>query len=245
MKLNNFSKAAKNYLSNAKMQVSSAKKIYNLIDKYYNNHDEEVVLDLGSGPGTLKHCNETNCPTISFDLSLPMLKTANSKHKINGDAQKLPFMNNTFSLIISNLMLQWPDDKLQVLSEAYRVLKPGGTIILCTLIKPSLSELQESWAQVDNEQHTLTFLDENSYIKLFENVGFTIKQKSHWSQTFYFDNLLSLFRNFKLTGTNLSKSTSGLGGKQKLQQLEGFYQKIATSDGLPISFSYLTIVAKK
>ena len=36
MKLNNFSKAAKSYLLNAKVQISPAKKIYDLIDKYYN-----------------------------------------------------------------------------------------------------------------------------------------------------------------------------------------------------------------
>lgn len=242
MRLNNFSKSAKNYMSNAKMQILPAKKICNLIDKHYK---EGIILDLGSGPGTLKHCNETDFPTVSFDLSLPMLKIANSKDKINGDAQNLPFTTDTFSLIISNLMLQWPENKLQVLSEVYRVLKPGGTVILCTLISPSLYELQNSWAQVDDERHTLTFLDEDSYMELFQKVGFTIQQKSRWSQTFYFDNLFSLFRNFKLTGTNLNKATSGLGGKQKLKKLENIYQKLATSDGLPISFSYLTILAKK
>ena len=92
--------------------------------------------------------------------------------------------------------------------------------MLSTLIKPSLYELQDSWAQIDNEQHTLNFLNEECYTKLFKEVGFAIEQKDNWSQTFYFDNIFSLFRNFKLTGSNLSKSNAGLGGKQKLYQLE-------------------------
>ena len=183
--------------------------------------------------------------TVAFDLSLPMLKISKSKYKINGDAYQLPIANNSFSLIICNLMLQWPDDKLQILSEAYRVLKPGGTLILSTLIKPSLYQLQESFAKVDNEQHTLNFLDEDNYIKLFKDALFTIKEQDHWMHTFYFDSLSSLFRNFKLTGSNISKSNSGLGGKQKLQQLENIYQKLATGYGLPISFFYLIIVAHK
>ncbi len=239
----NFSKAAENYLSNAKIQISPAQKICSHIDKYYDNGG--IILDLGSGPGTLEHSKESQYPTVSFDLSLQMLKISNSKHKINGDAHKLPFADNEFSLIISNLMLQWPDDKLQVLSEAYRVLKPGGVIALCTLVKPSLYELKDSWAKVDNEQHTLNFLHEDSYTNLFKDAGFVIKEKDLWNQTFYFDDLFSLFRNFKLTGSNLSKSNSGLGGKQKLQQLEKIYQELITSDGLPISFSYLITVAQK
>ena len=242
---NNFSKAAHKYLSNAEIQVSPALKIINLIRKYY--HDDGIILDLGSGPGTLEHDNSVNYPMLAFDLSLPMLKIANSGHKVNGEASKLPFATNSFSLIISNLMIQWPADKAQVLAEAYRVLKPGGTLILTTLIKPSLHELQYAWQSIDTNTHTLEFLTSSEYSSLLINCGLNLIENLSWHTTIHFPTLSALLRHFKATGTNLAKSQSnlGLGGKRQLQQLENAYQLLSTANGLPLTYAHLLIVAVK
>ena len=244
MIVSNFSKAAKSYLPNAQIQKSSAIEICKLVENYYLGN--ELILDLGSGPGTLQHCtSKQNYHTLAYDLSLEMLKVANCRYKINGDANALPFLDNSFPIVISNLMLQWPDNKQVVLAEAYRVLKPGGTLIITTLIEPSLFELKNSWGMVDSDQHTLKFLAYSEYISLVKNLGLKMKEIKKWNETFYFEDLLSIFNHFKTTGTNLNKTRIGLGGRQKLEQLELLYQKLATPDGLPLSYSYLLFTIVK
>jgi malonyl-CoA O-methyltransferase len=240
---NNFNKVAYQYLTNAKIQTSPALEISNLISKYY--HGNGLILDLGSGPGTLEHSKKINYPTVAFDLSLQMLKIANGCNKVNGHAGQLPFANNSFPLIISNLMLQWPNDKKEVIAESYRVLKPDGVIILSTLVKPSLHELQEAWSSVDSNPHTLEFLTNSEYLSIFDDSGFYLIDNLSWQTTIYFPSLMDLFRHFKATGTNLTKTSSGLGGKKQLAELEKAYQLLSTENSLPLTYAYLLIAAVK
>lgn len=241
--IKNFDKAANNYLANATIQRTPALRLINLLDKYY---DGSTILDLGSGCGTLQHNQSiNNYPTYAFDLSMKMLKLNHSKFKINGDAGCLPFADSSFSIIISNLMLQWALDKKQILNEVYRVLKPGGRIILSSLIKPSLYELHQAVMKIDDKPHTLNFLTENEYVCLFNNLKFNIIESYAWIDTVYFPTLIALLQHFKLTGTNLSRSgvSYGLGSRLQLQQLANTYQQ--HPNGLPLTYSYLLIVASK
>ena len=238
----NFSQAAPHYLTNAAIQSAPATKIIERLGNYYRGG---TILDRGSGPGTLAHQSERHYPFLAFDLSLAMLHQAQTRHKINGDASQLPFAEHSFPLIISNLMLQWPEDKMQVMAEAYRVLQPGGTLIVTTLIKPSLAELQQAWQQVDDHQHTLEFLTLADYVLNLQQIGFKLLETENWQTTVYFPSLAAVFKHFKATGTSLAKSACnrGLGGKRQLQQLEQAYSRVAA--GLPLTYAYLLLVATK
>ena len=167
---------------------------------------------------------------------------------VNGDAGNLPFAANSFSLIISNLMLQWPQAKTAVLDEVWRVLKPGGTLLLTTLIKPSLFELQQAWCLVDDKPHTLEFLTTDEYLCMFKSRGFKLVKSGNWQTTYLFPTLPTLLRHFKTTGTGLAKSccNQGLGGKKCLQQLAENYQRLAAkNDFLPLTYAYLLVVTTK
>lgn len=240
-----FNLAAKQYMQLAKIQIDPALKIIDLLRLHYN---EGKILDLGSGPGTLQHNKAVTLPTIAFDLSLEMLKNSSVNNRVNGDASSLPFGSDTFSIIISNLMLQWPQNKQLVLKEAYRVLKPGGKLILTTLIEPSLHELNQAWLTVDDKPHTLKFLNKDKYEFDLANAGFNKIQSSTWQNIVNFPDLHTLLKHFKDTGTNLDKSYSntGLGGRTKLKNLKSAYQRQALSSGdLPLTYAYLLIVAEK
>lgn len=251
---NNFNKAAPTYLKNALIQIPPALKTIAALNQYTNNglnlDNDQIILDLGSGPGTLKHnktSKKTIYPTLSLDLSLEILKYCNNC-SVNADANYLPFANNSFPFIISNLMLQWPDKKSVVANEMHRVLKPNGKLILTTLIKPSLHELQQAWAEVDDEPHTLHFLDQGKYLSVFNQAGFSITEHYSWHNTEYFSTLSDLMWHFKHTGTNLTKQyhDKGLGGRSRLQKLDNAYQKLAIPNkGLPLTYTYLFIVATK
>ncbi len=96
------------------------------------------VLDAGCGTG--RYCLEINERTgakvTGIDFSRGMLSKASSKNHgiwLQGDASDLPFDDGVFDTVIIMLVLQHVDDEPQVISQARRVLKPGGQLIIVTV----------------------------------------------------------------------------------------------------------------
>ena len=82
------------------------------------------------------------------------------------DAEALPFADDAFDLIFSNLMVQWCPSLDQFLAEARRVLRPGGVLLCSTLLDGTLWELAEAWRQVDPEgRHVNRFLSPDVWHK--------------------------------------------------------------------------------
>lgn len=239
-----FSNAAKNYLEYANIQKQSALEIISRLNKL--NYDG-TILDLGSGVGTLSHCDRHHHDTILFDLSLEMLRYSKSKQCINGNASNLPILSNSINIVISNLMIQWLTDKSSVMHEINRILKLGGYVILTTLVKGSLFELQRAWREVDEYQHTLEFDTVDDYEKVLECSKLKIIEIKTWRNTLYFSEIYELMYHFKRTGTNTrqANNTSGLSGKEKIKNFAIAYEKQRVTLGLPLSYQYLIIVAKK
>lgn len=239
----NFDRAAASYLKLAKLQNTTAQKLVAQMNNLLNS-PEQIILDLGSGAGTFNH--QVSTPVnliISLDLSCAMLRQNSSSNAINADAAYLPLKDNSVDIVISNLMLQWPENKRQVFSEINRILKPNGTLIFTTLVKPSLHQLINSFANIDNQKHTLDFLNCTEYQYLLVNSGFTIDDQQQWCETFYFSDILSLFRHFGKSGTSLpSAQRNGLGGKSIINKLEQIYPR-NKSDLLALSYHYLMLTA--
>ena len=106
--------------------------ILNLIkDIPYNN-----VLEIGCGSGELSKYLK-NYTGIDISERTPF---------IVGDAQNLPFEDNSFDLILLLDLLEHTDDK-SVMSEVYRVLKPNGYAIITV---PTFMFL---WSQHDIDNH--------------------------------------------------------------------------------------------
>lgn len=244
----NFNHCASKYLSNAKIQLNSANVIHKQLVDIISPND--LILDLGSGPGTLNYDDipAVDNEIILFDLSINMLKNSFKSNLICGNANYLPFKNNSFDVVISNLMIQWVHDKTQVIQEIKRVLKPNGVLIITTLIAPCLYELQQAWQEVDNAQHTIIFDDKNQYDNLFKKHAQWYNFQSHeWSNTIYFPDIYTLMYHFKQTGTSMLKSTNnrGIGGKQQILNLAKAYEKQRTINGLPLTYHYMSIATRK
>lgn len=99
---------------------------------------KETVLDIGCGTGTysIKLAN-TQLEVTGLDISDEMLKQASKKasltaHEItfiNGDFHVLPFKDQVFDLVITNITLEFVNQPDLAISEAMRVLKKGGRFI--------------------------------------------------------------------------------------------------------------------
>jgi ubiquinone/menaquinone biosynthesis C-methylase UbiE len=100
--------------------------------------DAPLILDVGCGSGfvTRDIARLTKGTVIATDGSTRLLTVAKkllSQYTNTmicvGDAQQLPFPDNTFDLVTCNLLLMWTDDPQAVVCEMARVVKPKGKIL--------------------------------------------------------------------------------------------------------------------
>lgn len=112
-----------------------------------------AVLDVGSGTGVLMplllEATDGKGQIVALDFSGEMLSRAQAKGHpvayVQGDAQRLPFPAETFDWVICNAVFPHFLDKRRALSEAGRVLRKGGRLVIChTASRQAINEFHRS-----------------------------------------------------------------------------------------------------
>lgn len=98
-----------------------------------------LALEIGPGPGYLglewlKKTSETRLIGIEISTDMIKIATRNSKQYhledrveyVNGNAMKIPFEDNKFDAVFTNMSLHEWTQPIDVFNEIYRVLKPNG-----------------------------------------------------------------------------------------------------------------------
>ena len=122
-------------------------KLIGFFTKSLNFSNQDKVLDVATGTGDVAFAIRKRYKTviIGLDLSVNMLERAKQKSKkykiddisfIEGDAESLPFDDNTFDKLVISYGLRNLGNCERGLSEFYRVLKPNGKIGILEFLHP-------------------------------------------------------------------------------------------------------------
>jgi len=148
-------------------------------------NEGETVLDLGSGGGidvllSAKRVGPTG-KAYGLDMTDEMLALANENKRragaenvefLKGEIEQIPLPDASVDVIISNCVINLSADKRKVLTEAFRVLKPGGRFAVSDVVvrgdvPAAVKRNMELWIGC-----VAGALEEREFLDLLHEVGF-------------------------------------------------------------------------
>lgn len=141
--------------------------------------NNKVIADLGAGTGfiSLEIAKKANI-VFSVDSSKNMLgelykaakeSNLNNIYPINSEVEDLPLFDDSIDLIFMNMALHHVENPGKAIKEIYRILKPGGKVIITDVL-----EHNGQWAREE----------------MFDVwLGFNYDQLINWFEEAYFKNI--------------------------------------------------------
>ena len=145
----------------------------------------DTVIDLGSGAGNdafiaRRFVGESG-KVMGIDFTEAMIKRAranaerlglNNVEFRQGDIEDMPVTSNKADVIVSNCVLNLVPNKHKVISEIYRVLKPGGHFSISDIVLEG--ELPANWKEVAELYAGCVSgaIQKQVYLEIIESAGF-------------------------------------------------------------------------
>lgn len=158
------------YYDKLREEIESLKFSYNLHE--YKAFAGQKVLDVGCGNGYIlsKYAKE-KAEVYGVDITPTAVELCEKRFSYKGlsgnfqeaNAEELPFADNTFDCICSMGVLHHVPDTEKAVSEIFRVLKPGGKLIVMFYHKDSalykLKFTYEQWRTKKSKQQLVNEFD--------------------------------------------------------------------------------------
>lgn len=148
---------------------SMARFVLHSEDAYYGmpipsntNGRHALALDLGVGEGIASNLlRKHRWVPVGIDRSLDSARLASGAGipSLIGDVARLPFADDVFSLALASHIIEHVPNPLTVLDEIYRVLEPGGVLILTApnFDSPDRSLFGPYWYELSAPRHLVHF----------------------------------------------------------------------------------------
>ncbi len=188
----------KNYFStNTYENVTFAKysmywwsnRFYAILTRRYGQHGTRL-LEIGSGMGHLIGSLEADFKTTALDINhwaLVQSRDIAPKTDLNaGSAEKLPFADGSFGVVIIKHVVEHLHDPKLAISELGRILSPGGILILATpnldsLLKPLKGD---DWIGYQDPTH-IALKTPAEWLNYLRNANFSLPPKKLFSDGFW------------------------------------------------------------
>lgn len=146
----------------------------------------DTVIDLGSGAGNdvfiARHETGETGKVIGIDFTPAMIGKARKNAEARGfnnvefrlgDIEDMPVTSNVANVVISNCVLNLVPNKHKVISEIYRVLKPGGHFSISDIVLNG--SLPDKWKTVAELYAGCISgaIQREEYLNIIKEAGFT------------------------------------------------------------------------
>jgi len=249
-----FDAAAEHYDNVAVLQRETGDRILERLDLV--KLQPATILDIGAGTGVATHAlskRYKKAQVIAFDLAPNMLNQARQRgnllHRllskrgfICGDAEQLPFANNSIDLIFSNAALQWCSNLDHAFVEFKRILKPDGLLMFSTFGPDTLKELRDSWRVADTDAGTAThvhnFIDMHDIGDAMLRAGLADPVMDVENFTLTYSDVHQLMRELKTLGAHnvANERRHTLTGKTRIKNMIAAYENWRINGKLPATY---------
>lgn len=141
---------------------------------------DATVLDIGCGRGYfLRLCQEHGIKAVGIDLDPARVKEASQWGTTRvGDAERLAFADSSFDLVQLQNVLHHVHDHAAAMSEAARVLRPGGLCLVTETVDDDFTirlgrKLVGSW----DEHEVHARFGSRDMLEGFERAGLTVEER--------------------------------------------------------------------
>ena len=181
----------------------------------------EIVLDLGSGGGidvllSARRVGPTG-KAYGLDITDEMLELARKNAAeagvtnvefLRGRIEEIPLPSNSVDVIISNCVINLSGDKRQVLTEAFRVLKPGGRFAVSDVVvegelPDDVKQSMELWIGC-----VAGALSDREFTTLLADAGFE-QPSIEFTRTYSFEEAKAFLANTGLDADEIASEVAG------------------------------------
>ena len=249
-----FSRAARGYDLHSGVQSSVAARLAGLITSLHTPAPSPArILDAGCGTGELAALQGDAFPgslVCGADISGEMASIISEKktgvRPLVADLSALPFGDNAFELVASNMTLQWIPDLDSALAETRRVLAPGGTIAVTTLGPGTFGELGGCLkaAGYDRPTPAASFAPADRVITAFEASGLRVIYSGGECLTWTYADMWDLLRTVRGVGAVPATGAGGPGPGTLRRAARVYDERHSVPGGVSATYEVITVAAR-
>ncbi len=157
--------------------------ITSLLETHYPRDGRLQILDIGCGTGAMLDELAPFGTVVGADFSPEALQFCGTRgvgaELARADVRRLPFADASFDVVTAMDIIEHIDDDKAASGEIFRVLKPGGRLLVTVPAFPSL------WSEHDEALHHFRRYTAPRLKDLFQRVGLTVDKLSYTVTTLF------------------------------------------------------------
>ncbi|TAK77109.1 MAG: SAM-dependent methyltransferase [Gammaproteobacteria bacterium] len=147
-----------------------------LLSRLLNNHFGKQAVLLGV-PQQYALLNTT--PVVCHSLLTPIIHNEKNSHYIEGDFHELPILTGSMDLVLLPHTLEFVDHPRQLLSEACRIVKPEGLIVITGFNPYSAWGVKKIWSKHKISPSSGHFLQASHLKRWLQLADFALEKQKY------------------------------------------------------------------